>query len=184
MHSLAMKAGKAALVLKEFEMNKAGPRYVHILARRSGLMAWILTSCGIDVTTTLDIYEDHILFTEGSLSGQLKTCMPLSSLSVVTCGFTKPFVMALCAVILFVLGIMFVTNTTAQFGIILIALGVVYIIGYFLRKAMIVSLMANSGWDATICFKRSVIENVPVDYNTTMEVVNLVNGLISRQQAQ
>ena len=58
MHNLAMLAGKAALVIKEAEVNEDGPLYVKIKGRKSGLIAWILTLLGIDITTTFEVYDN------------------------------------------------------------------------------------------------------------------------------
>ena len=81
MHSLAMTLGQHALVLKEFSINNQGPEYVHIVARKGGLIAWLLTMLGIDATTTFRVFADRIEFEAGSLSGKLHTTMPLRSIS-------------------------------------------------------------------------------------------------------
>ena len=90
MLTAAGSLGRSALVVKEFTVNQEGPHYVHIVARRGGIINWLLTLCGINTTTILDIYEDRVLFEHGSLSGKLKSCMPLSAMSVASGGFFNP----------------------------------------------------------------------------------------------
>ena len=92
MHSFAMLAGKAALVIREAEVNENGPLYVKIKGRKSGLIALLLTLIGVDTTTTFEVYENRIEFTEGSLSGRIKEMIPLSSVSNLGTGYMKPVI--------------------------------------------------------------------------------------------
>ena len=60
MHSLANLIGTQALALQEKEINPEGPCYVRLVGRKSGLIDWLLTICGVNTTTTLEIYADRI----------------------------------------------------------------------------------------------------------------------------
>ena len=102
MLTAAGSLGRSALVVKEFTVNQEGPHYVHIVARRGGIINWLLTLCGINTTTILDIYEDRVLFEHGSLSGKLKSCMPLSAMSVASGGFFKPVIYLFWAFVFFI----------------------------------------------------------------------------------
>ena len=106
MHSLAMSAGNSALVLKEFSINYDGPEYVHIVARKSGLLSWLLTMIGIDATTIFRVYADRIEFEKGGLSGKLNTTIPLSSVSIASCGYTKPFILMVLMILAILLEIL------------------------------------------------------------------------------
>lgn len=176
MHSLAMTLGTSALVLKEFSVNKEGPEYVHIVARKSGLISWLLTMIGIDATTTFRVFADRIEFEAGSLSGKLHTTMPLRSISIATCGYTKPF-------ILLVLGGICVLAAFATFGLTLL-LAALFFLFYFLNKALLISVVSNSSWPASICFKRSVIEGVNVEYEQAQEAITLINELTLAQASK
>ncbi len=169
-HSLAMSLGQSALVLKEFKINPNGPEYVHIVARKAGLISWLLTMLGVDATTVFRVFVDHIEFQEGSLSGRVNTVMPLSSISIATCGFMKPFVLLVMAG----LGVLLALPT---FGITLI-FSAFCILFYFLRKNLMISVISNSGWPAMICFKRSVIEGVSVNYEQAEQVISIIQQLL------
>lgn len=173
MHSLAMTVGRTALVLKEFKINYDGPEYVHIVARKAGLIAWLLTLCGIDVTTIFNVYRDRIEFKEGSLSGTLQTVMPLRSISIASTGYTKP-------ILLLALAIFFVIAAPFTLGLTLI-LAILCVIFYFLHKSLLITVVSNSSWPAAICFKRSVIEGVKIEYTHAQEVINIVNQLLMQQ---
>ena len=176
MHSLAMSVGSSALVLKQFTINNEGPEYVHIVARKAGLLSWFLTVVGIDATTTFRLYAERIEFEEGTLSGKLNSTIPLSSVSIASCGYTKPFA-------LLVLMIFSIFAAIPTFGLSLI-LALIFFIFYKLNKALLISVVTNSGFPASICFKRSVIEGVKVDFEEAQNVINLINQLTLEQTAK
>ena len=93
-----MLAGKSALVIKEAKVNEDGPLYVKIKGRKSGLIAWFLALIGIDTTTTFEVYENRVEFTEGSLSGRIKEMIPLSSISNLGTGYMKPVIWMVLAI--------------------------------------------------------------------------------------
>lgn len=176
MHGMAMRLGSKALVLKEFTINLNGPEYVHIVARKSGLISWLLTLMQIDTTTTFRVFADRIEFAEGSLSGQICTTMPLRSISITTCGYTKPILLIVWAIIFFLLAI-------PSFGVTLI-FSILCFIFYFLNKSLLISVVSNSSWPAGLCFKRSVIEGVKVEYQQAEEVIRIINELTMAQASK
>ena len=185
MHSLAMFAGNNALVLKQFSINNEGPEYVHIVARKAGLISWFLTLVGIDATTTFRVYAERIEFEEGSVSGKLNTTIPLSSISITSCGYTKPFVLLVLMFIAILNGVpsLFMSRFFMM-GIFWLFLALIFFIFYKLKKALLISVVTNSSWPANICFKRSVIEGINVDYEQAQEVIRIINQLTLNQTAK
>ena len=172
--SFASSASRAALVVKEIKISEEGPLYVHIVARRAGIIAFFLTSFGIDTQSTFDVYADRLEFKHGSLSGYIMETMPLSSLSVVTGGFIKPFIELLIGLfLLFVLAI-------PTFGI-SVLFGISLIIHYLLSKTLMIHVAASSGWNGIICLKRSVIEGVEISQETADAIINIVTQLTLAQ---
>lgn len=171
-----MSMGRSALVLKEFSVNYDGPEYVHIVARKAGLVSWLLTLMGIDATTVFRVYGDRIEFQEGSLSGRLQTVMPMKSISITSTGYMKPVMLIVWAGFFLLLAI-------PTFGITLI-FSIICFIFYFLNKNLVISAVSNSGWPALICFKRSVIEGVTIEYAQAQEVINVINQLLMQQVAR
>lgn len=185
MHSLAMFAGNNALVLKHFSINNEGPEYVHIVARKAGLISWFLTLVGIDATTTFRVFAERIEFEEGSVSGKLNTNIPLSSISITSCGYTKPFLLLVLMVIAILNGVpLLFMSRFFMMGIIWLFFALVFFIYYKLKKALLISVVTNSSWSANICFKRSVIEGVSVDYDQAQEVIRIINQLTMEQTSK
>lgn len=167
MSTLATAAAKSALVVKEIRINEQGPLYVHIVGREAGAWAFIKQIVGIDSTTVFDVYADRLEFVEGSLSGRLTTCMPLSSVSVATSGFVKPFLWV-------IVGILTLP----------ICIGILFLIGYYLSKSLIVSVTSNGGEAVTICLKRSVIEGVEINEETAFKIVEIIKARTLEQTAR
>ena len=170
MHSFAMLAGKAALVIREAEVNENGPLYVKIKGRKSGLIALLLTLIGVDTTTTFEVYENRIEFTEGSLSGRLKEMIPLSSVSNLGTGYMKPVVWMVLAIISLLL-------IVPTFGISILPM-LFFGFLYFFRKSMLLYAIPNSGSGAVIIFKRSLIENVNISEEDSYKIIALITRLV------
>ena len=82
-----------------------------------------------------------------------------------------------------VLAVLFVIAAVFTFGLSLI-LAALCILFYFLNKSMLISVVSNSGWSAGVCFKRSVIEGVKVEYAQAQEVIDIVNQLTMAQASK
>lgn len=164
MSSLASTAAKSALVVKEFKISEQGPQYVHIVARQAGMVSFILSILGIDSTTVFDVYEDRLEFIEGSLSGRLTTCMPLSSVSIATAGFVKPFMWLIIGIVTLP-----------------VCIGIIPIVAYFLSKSLVVNVDSNGSSSITICLKRSVIEGVEINEAAAFKIVDRIKELTLRQ---
>lgn len=176
MHQLAMLAGKSALVIKELELNEDGPLYVKVKGRKSGLIAWFLTLVGVDNTTTLEVYETRIEFTEGSLSGHVKEMIPLSSVCNLGTGFLKPIIWIVLALLSLVLVL-----PTMGISLILTLLCVFF---YFFRKSLVIYAIPSSGSGTIILFKRSLIENVSLTEEKAGQIIDLVSRLVDRNRTR
>ena len=192
MSAFASMAAGAALVAKEFKVNKTGPQYVHIVARKPGLLAFLRSAIGIDTTTKFDVYADRIEFNKGSLSGYVKTTMPLSSLSVITGGFVKPIFKLIIGLVMVVWGFCSIVGGLNQYegallvtiGFMTLIIGLILIVYYFLSKTLLIQVAASSGWVAVILLKRSVIEGVAITPETADTIVDMVTQLTMAQTAR
>lgn len=176
MHSFAMLAGKAALVIREAEVNENGPLYVKIKGRKSGLIALLLTLIGVDTTTTFEVYENRIEFTEGSLSGRIKEMIPLSSVSNLGTGYMKPVIWMVLAIISLLL-------IVPTFGISILPM-LFFGFLYFFRKSMLLYAIPNSGSGAVIIFKRSLIENVNISEEDAYKIIALITRLVEKSKTR
>ena len=175
MHVMANVIGTQALAIKEKEINPEGPCYLHLVGRKSGLVDWFLNVIGVNTTTTLDIYDDRIEYSYGSLSGTVLEVIPLSKVSNLICGRFKP-------VILLVLAVISVLAAIPTFGLSLI-LAVIFGVYYFLKKTTVISIIPNSASVTSIAFKRSVIENKNITDEEAKDIIKMVANLVEKANA-
>jgi hypothetical protein len=159
-----------ALVIKKwYASHTANPQgnYVHLVGREAGLFAWFLSLIGIDPTTEIEIKENLIIFTAGSLSGREKRVIPMKSVCSAYYGYKKPWQAAL------LIGILLLP----LFGVGLIA-GPLY---YFLNKELTVGVVETSSWVGGFSFKRSVIEGQNIEEQNAYEVIDIIRSLIENK---
>lgn len=175
MHKLAMMLGRSALVVKEVMVDESAEMQVKIVGRKAGLISWLLSLLGIDSTFTLCVYSDRLESREGSLSGMLKTMIPLSSIDTYTTGFAKPFICLVFGIAFLVMTI-FGWITTGSFagGFVFLIFAVVTFIMYALQKCLVLNFTTNGGNGICFLFKRSVIEGVNVDESFAERVGEIV----------
>ena len=156
-----------ALVLKKWHASQtpnSNGDYVHLVGRQAGLLAWLLSTMGIDPTTEVQVKDNMIIFTTSSLSGREKRVIPIKSISSAYYGYEKPWKEAL----------MLTLQLLTFFGLGLIV-GPVY---YFLNKKLSVGVVEISGWAGGFAFKRSVIEGKNIEEKNAYEVIEIIRSRI------
>ena len=169
-------SGKAALVLKKLEIRELGPHYVHLEGRKAGLISWLYNLVGIDDTTVFDVYEDHIEYSGGSLSGAFTETIPLTKVSNLGAGYLKPFLFAILAFVCLLLAV-------PTFGFTLIFAAVFGFL-YWTRKSLLIYFIPHSGSETVLAFKRSLIEGISLDAKTADKIVGIVSDLVEKNTAK
>lgn len=184
MHGLSMAASRGALVLKELAINEDGPHYLHLVGRKSGLIAYLLSLIGIDPITTMDVIGNKIEVEEGSLSGKVKHLVPINSICNLGAGYFKPFVLIVVAVVLLVLTFVlsFAGDVPGGVTFILFVAAIACAVAYFLKKTLILFALPGSGFGPIVAFKRSVIEGVDIDEAQAKRIVALLTSLIAKKK--
>lgn len=185
MHKLARIFGASAMAVKQVDVNEAEECQMKIMARKAGLIAWLLSLIGVDSSFTLYVYRDRIGSLESSLSGRLMTIIPLKALDTYRCGFTKPFIWLLLAlgagVGAFVLLLKNNNDTYTLLGIILLLFSVWKFFEYVLGKCLILEFTTNGGHGISFLCKRSIIEGVKVDGEMAACIGRIVRNNLREQ---
>ena len=167
----------SALVVKEVCVDEAQDCQVKVVARKAGLISFILALFGIDSTFTLQVYADRIESEEGSLSGRIRTMIPLTALDTYTSGYTKPVYLLVLSVF-FVLAAFFAAFSNASGSGVLALLFIVFaglcVLFFYLRKCLMLAFTTNGSNGIAFLFKRSVIEGVTVDEALADRIGDLV----------
>ena len=167
----------SALVVKEVCVDEAQECQVKVVARKAGLISFILALFGIDSTFTWQVYVDRIESEEGSLSGRIRTMIPLTALDTYTSGYTKPIYLLVLAFffVLAAFGVGFSNSTgSGVFALLLIALAGLCVLFFYLRKCLLLAFTTNGSNGIAFLFKRSVIEGVAVDEALADRIGDLV----------
>ena len=93
-------------------------------------MAWLLNLLGISPTVHLVVRDDRVILQKGSLEGTLSFISPLENVCSTFYAFKRPLKEAV------VLGVILGTVTFFSFGIIGIAIAILY---YVLKKTLTVT---------------------------------------------
>jgi len=173
MHNLAKLIGKSALVVKSVRVDENADCQVMLVARKAGLAAWFLALLGIDSTFTLNIFRDRIESIEGTLSGRIKTVIPLTALDTYTSGFTKPVMYIVQGFIALILSFYFLSQSTGL-GLAVLVIALVLFVLYYLRKCLILSFTTAGANGIFFLYKRSVVEGIDVNENFAERVSDLV----------
>ena len=170
------------LVLKKFNVNpdaKEEP-LVEIAGRVSGAISFLLTMIGVDPTTHLKCFHDRIEFREASLFGEQNMTIPLPATSGITGGYTKPFKLLAISGVVFVGSFVLAASAGTVAFLTGMAISAGFLVTYVLKKEMGVHVQNGGDKLWGLNFKRSVIENMPVDIDRVKQAVQLINAAVLR----
>ena len=182
-----------ALVIKswyaERTPNEKGD-YVHLVARKAGLVAFLLAVLEIDSTAELRVKDSLIVHSVGSLAGRSVRVIPLKSLTSAYYGYVKEWkVPVLVTVILVSAGLASLVSldggilrVASSVAIILLGLGLGPMI-YLLKKTLVIEVTESSGLVSSFAFRRSVIEGQRISEREAFKVVDIVRALIEKDSA-
>lgn len=176
-----------ALVLKQFTINKTATgqaALVNIVGRQGGLISWVLTLIGLDTTSSLKVTPADISLRDTSLFGQQHSVIAISSISSVHCGYRKPISYFFISAVFLLLGLggsFSGGGFKAFFGGLIFA--AIFFAFYFLKKTIVIYMVPRAGAPIMgLSFKRSVVENVPVDIQQVELAIGIINSLVIRAQ--
>lgn len=182
------------LVLQQFLVDQPTGR-VTIVGRRAGTVAWLMTRLGLDSTTSLYTTPQEIRFRNASLFGETDTVIPVSQCASLSCGYRRPVsyliaaaLMLIAAAVLFAAAAQATPPTALRavalreeiqilksLGFLSLILSGVMFIAYALSKRILLYFESTGGTHFGMMFRRSVIENIPVDIAKARLAVQIVS---------
>jgi hypothetical protein len=174
------KKTEPTLVLKKFQVDKsiAAARNIEIHGRTPGLMSWILTLLRVDNETSLVVNKSGVDYKTSSFFGERTVCVPIAKISSTSCGFRKPMQYLILAAIFFLSG-SYVLLNDYSLGIFSVnaIIGGLFLLSYFLKKSIFISIQSSGAINVGMKFKRSIIENVDVNVQKAREAIHILNAL-------
>lgn len=187
--SPGLRISGPALVLKKFRVNEFDKDgvLVDIAGRAPGLLSWLLTAMGFEADTSLTLYNNRVFFHSAGLYGERNEIVPISCISGTSCGYSKPIVLLILGVFFAVSGLLWeIAEKETDSAIFFLGffIGAIFLIAYSLSKKITINLETFGGTWFGLTFKRSVIENVAVDIQKTLEAISIINNrILLAQQA-
>jgi len=172
-----------SLVVKQFHVSNT-PRedgcYAEIVARDSGLVAWLLALLKWDATFSLRVFYDKVTYESSALHGFTRVILPVQSVSSVFFGTYRPWKKALGWFLLFSL----VASSTAQIGskgltagLVLVGV-VVAILILVLNKELSIGVTELTALRYQLHFKRSVIEGQEVSEDQLAQISAIFTAIL------
>lgn len=204
MHKAALFLAQFAQVLSELSINKDSDRLVHIRTRKGGFFGWLFTLLKINSTSELNIYKDKIEYIRVSLSGTIKTVLPISNISIVEAGYYRPFLLLVIGVISFIywfwllifpcllsIPLFYIPYYYDDYylSLNLIPSWVVFLITglclftYNLNKSMLISATSTAVKSVNIAFKEGLIDRVKFSEEQAKNIEEILNNLLLHKSA-
>jgi len=178
----ATMAGGGLVVKKLF--HSSTPRedgvYVEIVGRKSGFWSWLLALLGIDPTTELRVRYTRLEFFGSSIFGFSRDAVPIDSVATVCFGVTRPWLLALNWLAIFLAGAYGVAELGSPPGVVvLVVVGVIVaILVFVLRRERVIGVTDVTGKERKFPLKRSVIEGVEITEQTLDEISRIILALL------
>jgi len=178
------------LVLRKYQIKKTPTsdtdEIINIIGRTGGIFAWIFTLIGLETEYFLKVTAREIRIKKSSLFGQQHITVPLTSVSSVHCGYLKPIGYLIIGVVIILSGLYIWLFEDEGFSYFLGSLfaGAILFVLYWLLKKIEILIHTRGGLPLGLVFKRSVIENVPVDIECAKLTIEIINNLIIKSQAK
>lgn len=153
--------------------------YVHIYARRTGLISWLLSLLRLDPTVYFGVYLDQVQFRISSLSGFVMETAPISSIASCFYGYSKPWKQTLAIVVIAIWLASMIAGDSIIGALAILLLGMIIAVVYYaLTRALSFGVTLNSGESYAMTVKRSVIENKEIDQKSFERVVAIISSVI------
>ncbi|MDR0538332.1 MAG: hypothetical protein LBH04_09905 [Tannerellaceae bacterium] len=169
------------LALSKLQIMPDGDDRIIIEGRKTGLIQWILAKLKLGNYYRLLVKKDSIYYSANSASGEHLTLTPVQKISSTSCGANNPIGWIFLSILLGFIGIIMLTSNPAQ-GVFLLLLGTISLALYRFNKSFFITIQTSGGYNFGFSFKRSFIENLPVDSASVREVITRINELVLAAQ--
>jgi hypothetical protein len=157
----------------------AEQQYVSVVARESGLIAWLLALIKIDPTYRLTLSHTRLTYEASSMTGYRRVVVPVDSISSSYFGYHKPWKAALLiAIVGFSVGSAIIDHSGAVGASVIILSLLAALVYYFLNKELLIGIRDETGENYELVLKRSVLDNQEINEAQMELVTSIVTAVI------
>lgn len=154
---------------------------IRVVGRAEGLISFILTFLGLSDQTHFELYEDHLFYRSNSLSRQNVDTVMLDHVNFTICSLYQPIWVLFFGILQLLaagLSLLLVTFVGAMPAFVLGSLALFSAYFFWTNRFLVMAIKTSSGDTFGIVFKRSIIENVEVDFGKVRNAMHLVDKKI------
>jgi len=170
------------LVVKEFKIDKEADNFLKIVGREEGFISWLLSIFGISPITELICNRREVSFRTASLkNGNVTVGIPITSVTAIVSGYSKPFPLLVAAIVCFIASIpVAIINESGWLLLPGLLLGIIFIIMYQRGKKTIFGICVGGDKPgvASLITKRSVIEGKQITSEDFEEAAALLKKTV------
>ena len=167
------------IVLKSFEIDESGEsdRLVSITGRKKGLVAWFMTMIRIYPESGLTVYKDKLSFFNKSMSSESNASITYQAgMSHVEYDYKKSIAWLVLALLYIVGGTYMAANIEPVWvAFLIMLLGVIFIVCYFLKRTIVISVFTQGDKSYKIRFSPSVIEGKSINLEMAQKTAEIIN---------
>jgi len=175
--SFVKNRGITHLALSRFSIDPTNEDIIIIEGRKTGLVQWLLVKLNLGNTYKIHIKKDFISYSADSAAGKSLILIPIHKVSSTSCGFRKPIELLVLGGLLLIFAIVMLFINITSFFILLI-IGGVFLALYIYMKNFFVMIESVGSMRIGFSFKRSFIENIPIEIDKIEEAIQSINSLV------
>ncbi|MDR2595128.1 MAG: hypothetical protein LBC87_10205 [Fibromonadaceae bacterium] len=170
------------LVLKQFELNKEADTFLKISGRNPSVLTFLFSLMGLEPVTNFEANKKEVKFETVSVRyGKKHINIPNNAITGIETGWRKPFSILVIAVVVFLGSVLayFAEESLMPLTVIGIVISVICFISYFRNKTLFFGVTnGESSKTVWLEVKRSVIENVSIDFDKFEEAATVLNEAV------
>ncbi|MDR1406548.1 MAG: hypothetical protein LBJ23_00705 [Tannerella sp.] len=167
------------LALTKFVIDPETENQVILEGRESGFWNWLLSLVNLSSKYTIHVRKEYISYANDSWAGNGLLLTPVHKISTTACGYRQSVGLLIAAIICVVLGLIYgAVGAGAGFFIIMLLIAAILFVLFYFSKSFEINIHTVGGAAIGLSFKRSYIENVPVDFEMVKETILRINELV------
>ena len=160
---------------------------MRIVGRNGGLLSYLLTLLRLDMTTEFQVNADEVVFRSHSLFGRQELCSPTFQVCHLEFGTYRPLGWLALSLMTSLPGAFYLVSQKPienTWGGLLVGFSLVSLVVFYLEKKIYFTIETSGGTRFGMRFKRSVIENIPVDFHKAMEGMRILSKNVTDSRRQ
>jgi|GEM_PF-6416621 len=170
------------LLLTEFSVDEQAMR-VKIRGRLPGMFAFVAKIADVNTETMMLATLTRIEFRTSNLSGEVSQVAPTPSISMIECGFSRPFSSLMLSIIIGAASVGFFYYGESGLGLICVSLCLGLIFLYMLAKRFFIAVQTLGNEAHVLEFRRSFIDKTVIDIDQARRAMALLSKILETHMA-